>query len=109
MQCRDTGAILTSIVRRRRGLTALRRRTPAVARELVEEPEDLPEAAEIQEMSRWRSGITRGWSEIIGAAQCDGGMAGVREPDDGIRGASPTEPDDLELLAGAGQGRFGVW
>ncbi len=68
----------------------------------VEEPEDLTEAVEIQEVSRRGGGTGLGRSEIIGAAQRDGGMPPVRESDDEIRINSPVEADDLDPLSAEG-------
>jgi hypothetical protein len=101
--------ILTRIGRGRRGVVAMTRRTPAVSREAIEELEDLTEAVEIQEVLRRRREIALGRSEIIGAAQRDGGMPSVRESDDEIRINSPAEADDLdpfsaERMMGMGDG-----
>jgi hypothetical protein len=75
------------------------RRAPAVSRDAIEELEDLTESVEVQEMSRRRGGIGLRGSEIIGAAQRDGGMPPVRESDDEIRVNSPVETDDLDPLS----------
>jgi hypothetical protein len=72
----------------------------------VEESEDLTEAAEIQEVSRRREGTGLWRSEIIGAAQRNGGMPPVMESDDEIRINSPVEADDLDPLSA--QGVMGV-
>jgi hypothetical protein len=92
------GVILTRIGRGRRGVVAATRRTLAVASEAIEELEDLTEAVEIEQVIWPQRGIALGRSEIIGAAQGDGGMPPVRESDDEIRIDSPAELDDLDPL-----------
>ena len=79
-------------------MVARARRTPTVPRDAIEELEDLTEAVEIQEVIRRRE-IALVRSEIIGAAQGDGGMPPVRESDDEIRIDSPAETDDLDPLS----------
>ena len=74
-------------------------RTPTVSSDAIEEPENLTEAVEVQEVSRRRRGVVLGRSEIIGAAQRDGGMPPVRESDDEIRIDSAAETDDLDPLS----------
>ena len=93
------GVILARIGRGRRGGVVARRRRPTVSRDAIEELEDLTEAVEIQEVIRPRQGIILGRREIIGAAQGDGGMSPVGEPDDEIGIVSATESDDLDPLA----------
>jgi len=91
--------ILIRIGRGRRAIAALTRRGRAVARGAIEELEDLTEAIEIEEVSRRRGRIRFGRSEIIGAAQRDGGMPPVRQSDDEIWINSPAETDDLDPLS----------
>lgn len=73
----------------------------------VEEPEDLTEAVEIQEVSRRRGGSGLGRSEIIGAAQRNGRMPPIRESDDEIRINSAVEADDLDPLSAERMMRMG--
>jgi hypothetical protein len=66
---------------------------------VIEELEDQAEAVEIQEVIQRRREIPLMRSEIIGAAQPDGGVPSVRESDDEIGINSPAEPDDLDPLS----------
>jgi hypothetical protein len=75
------------------------RRTPRVSSHAIEELKDQTEAVEIQEVIRRRREIALVRSQIIGAAQCNGGMSAVRESDDEIRINSPAEPDELDPLS----------
>jgi hypothetical protein len=75
------------------------RRTPRVSSHAIEELEDLTEAVEIQEVIRRRRELALVRSQIIGAAQGNGGMSAVRESDDEIRINSPAEPDELDPLS----------
>jgi hypothetical protein len=72
-----------------------RRRRP-VCPEAIEHLEDLAEAVEIQEVNWPGRGISLRGTEIIRAAQGDGGMPSVGESDDEIRIDSPTETNDLD-------------
>ena len=94
--------ILTRVGRGRRVVVALARHWPTVARDAIEELKDLAQAIEIQQVIRWEWGIGCGRGEIIRAAQRDGGMPPIREPDDEVRIASPAEPDDLDPLPAQG-------
>jgi len=78
-----------------------RRRRP-VCREAVKHLEDETEAVEIQEVIWPGRGINLWWSEIIGAAEGDGGMPSVGESDDEIGIDSPTETNDLDALSTEG-------
>jgi len=75
------------------------RRMPRVSSPVIEELEHQAEAAEIQEVIRRRREIPLVRSEIIGAAQANGGVPSIRESDDEIRINSPAEPDDLDPLS----------
>jgi hypothetical protein len=90
--------ILTRIVWGRQSVLTRARHTPTVSSHAIEELDDLTEAVEIQEVIRRRE-IALVRSEIIGAAQCNGGMSPVRESDDQIRINSPAETDYLDPLS----------
>ena len=75
------------------------RRRPTGSSDAIEHLEDLTEAVEIEEMTGPRWPIILRRSQIIGAAQGDGGMPPVRESDDELRIRSPPQADDLDLLA----------
>ena len=82
------------------------RRMPRVSSPVIEELEHQAEAAEIQEVIRRRE-IPLVRSEIIGAAQANGGVPSIRESDDEIRINSPAEPDDLDPLSAERMMRMG--
>jgi hypothetical protein len=73
------------------------RHRPAVSGDAIEKLEDLTDAAKIQKVGRWR--ISLGRTEIISAAQRDGGVPPVRESDDEIRIDSSAETDDFDPLS----------
>ena len=72
-----------------------------LARDAVEEPADLTEPVEIQEVIRpGRSlGFGFGRGGIVSAAHGDGGMVPVRESDDEIGIEASAKQDDLDLLS----------
>jgi hypothetical protein len=93
------GVILVRIGRGRRGGVVASRRRPTGSSDAIEHLEDLTEAVEIEEMTGPRWPIILRRSQIIGAAQGDGGMPAVRESDDEIGIDSTPKADDLDLLA----------
>src|SRR4051794_18552527 len=93
------GMILARIGRGRRCGVVARRRRPPVTSEAIEHQEDVTEAVEIEEVIGPRWPIIVGGSQIIRAAQGDGGMPPVGESDDEIGIPSATKADDLDLLA----------
>ena len=100
------GVILTRIGRGRWGVVIRAGRTPTVSSPAIEELKDQTEAVEIQEViRRWEVALVR--REIIGAAQCNGGMSPVREPNDEIRINSPAEAYELDALSAEGMMRMG--
>ncbi len=82
-------------------------RTSTVSSPAIEELKDQTEAVEIQEVIRRRREVALVRREIIGAAQCNGGMSPVREPDDEIRINSPAEAYELDALSAEGMMRMG--
>jgi hypothetical protein len=93
------GMILLRIGCGRRGVVVVSRRRPTISSHAIEELEDLTGAVEVQEVIRARQGIALRRGGVVGAAQGDGDMPSVREPDDEIRIVSATEADDLHSLA----------
>jgi hypothetical protein len=92
------GLILARIVRGRRCGVVVSRRRSTVSSDAIEHLEDLTEAVEIEEVigPRWPLILRR--SEIIGAAQGNGGMPPVGESDDEVGILSTPKADDLDLL-----------
>jgi hypothetical protein len=93
------GMILLAIGCGRRGAVVVSRCRPAISSDAIEDLEDLTEAVEIQEVirPRWETALWR--RGVVGAAQGDGGMPSVREPDDEIRIVSAAKSDDPDPLA----------
>ena len=91
------GVILARIGCGRRGGVVGSR--PTISSDAIEQLEDLTEAVEIQEVVWPPWEIILQGSEIIGAAQGDGGMPPVGKSDDEIRILSTTKSDDLDPLA----------
>ena len=74
-------------------------RRATLARDSIEEEEDLTESVEIQEVLWPGHGFDLGRRAVIRAAHGDGGMVPVREPDDEIGIEPSAELDDLDLLS----------
>jgi hypothetical protein len=93
------GVILARIVGGRCCGVVVSRRRPRVSSDAIEHLEDLTEAVEVEEVigPRWPLILRR--SEIIGAAQGNGGMPPVGESDDEVGILSTPKADDLDLLA----------
>ncbi len=73
----------------------------------IEESKDRPQAFEVEEvLSRGRGG-TLGRGEIVGAAQGDGGVSSVREPDDEVGVDPAAQANDLDALTAEGVMRMG--
>jgi len=101
------GVILARIVGGRRCGVVVSRRGPPLSSDAIEHLEDLTEAVEIEEMTGPRWPIILRRSQIIGAAQGDGGMPPVGESDDEIGIDSTPKADDLDLLAAERMMRMG--
>ena len=93
------GVILARNGRGHRGGVVASRRGPTGPSDAIEHLEDLTEAVEIEEMTGPQWPIILRRSQIIGAAQGDGGMPPVGESDDEIGIDSTPKADDLDLLA----------
>jgi hypothetical protein len=82
------------------------RRGPAPG-DVIEEMDDLAQAGEVEQVPGSRLGRAARSGRIIGAAQGDGSVAPVREPDDEI-GISPSaQANDLDALTAKGVMRMG--
>jgi hypothetical protein len=73
-------------------------REPAIPTEMIEELQDATKAVQLQEVLR-RRGIGLRGREIISAAQCNGRMPTIGEPDDEIRLDSPADAHNLDPLS----------
>ena len=93
------GVILARNGRGHRGGVVASRRGPTGPSDAIEHLEDLTEAVEIEEMTGPRWPIILRRSQIIGAAQGDGGMPPVGESDKELGIPSAPQADDLDLLA----------
>ncbi len=82
-------------------------RLPTVVSHAIDELEDQTKAREVEEVVRPRRVIAPEWGGVVGAAQGDGGMPAVGEPDDEIRIKTPAEPDDLDPLSAERMMRMG--
>jgi hypothetical protein len=67
--------------------------------ELVTELDHLAEAVKIQQWRRARPKVGSWCSRIVGGAGGDGGMQAVGKADDEVRIRTPTNTEDLHLLA----------
>jgi hypothetical protein len=88
------------------GIAIGRRREPSPG-DMIEELDDLAQAREVQQVLGGRPGCVVECGSVVGAAQGDGGVAPVGEPDDEI-GISPSaQANDLDALAAEGVVRMG--
>ena len=91
---------------RRGGIAIGGRRGPALG-DVIEELEDLTQAGEVEQVPGSRLGRVARCGRVVGAAQGDGSVAPVREPDDEI-GISPSaQANDLDALTTEGVMRMG--
>jgi hypothetical protein len=85
----------------RLGGRAIGRPPPALG-DLIEEPDDLTQPVEVEEVLGCRRRGVFGRGGVVGAAQGDGGVAPVGEPDDEVRISSSAEANDRDPLAAEG-------
>jgi hypothetical protein len=81
-----------------RGGRAIGRWRSTALGDLVEEPEDLTQTSEVEQVLGCRSGGVLEWGSEVGAAQGEGGVAAVGEPDNEIGIRSATLTNDLDTL-----------
>jgi hypothetical protein len=68
---------------------------------------DRAQALEVEQVLGCGPSRILGRREIVGAAQGDGGVASVREPDDEVGVDPPAQADDLDTPAAEGVMRMG--
>jgi hypothetical protein len=73
----------------------------------IEELNDRPQALEVEQVLGCGRSRVLGRGEIVGAAQGDGGVSSVREPDDKVGVDPPAQANDLDALAAEGVMRMG--
>jgi hypothetical protein len=94
--------MLPRVAGRRPGRVALgwpRLRPPSDA---IEELNGRPQALEVEQVLGRGRGRALGRREVVGAAQCDGGVSSVREPDDEVGIEPASDANDLDALAAEG-------
>jgi hypothetical protein len=74
---------------------------------VIEELDDGPKPLESQEVLGRRWGWDGGGQAVVGAAQGNGGVAPVREPDDEVGVGPPAQANDLDALTAEGVMRVG--
>jgi hypothetical protein len=74
---------------------------------VIEELNDRPEAAEVEQVLGRGPGWILGGREVVGAAHRDGGVSPVRETDDEIGVDSSARANDLNALTTEGVVRMG--
>jgi hypothetical protein len=77
------------------------------AGDVVEEPDGGPEPLEVQEVLGPGWGRVVGGQAVVGAAQGEGGVTPVREPDDEVGVVPPAQANDLYALTAEGVMRVG--
>jgi hypothetical protein len=75
--------------------------------DVIEEPDHGPKPLELQEVLGRRWGRDVGGQAVVGAAQGDGGVAAVREPDDEVGVVPAAQANDLDALTAEGVMRVG--
>jgi hypothetical protein len=90
----------------RGGIAIGRRRAPSLG-DVIEELNGPAQAREVEQVQGVRPGRVVGYGGVVGAAQGDGGVAPVREPDDEIGVSSSAQANDLDALTAEGVMRMG--
>jgi hypothetical protein len=75
--------------------------------DVIEKLNDRPQALEVEQVLGCGLGGVLGRREVVGAAQGDGGVSSVREPDDDVGVGPPAEANDLNTLTAEGVMRMG--
>ncbi|MBV8611316.1 MAG: hypothetical protein JO034_28130 [Singulisphaera sp.] len=65
----------------------------------IEEPEGPPQALEVEQILGGRRGQALERGDVVGAAQRDGGMSSIREPDGEVGITPAAQAKDLDALA----------
>jgi hypothetical protein len=73
----------------------------------IEELNDRPQALEVEQVLGGGRSRVLGRGERVGAAQGDGGVTSVREPDDEVGVDPPAQADNLDALTAEGVMRMG--
>jgi hypothetical protein len=73
----------------------------------IEELNDRPQALEVEQMLNRGRGRSIGRRKVVGAAQGDGGVPSVREPDDQVGVEPASDANELNALAAEGVMRMG--
>src|SRR5262249_37894047 len=103
---RSAGAMLPRAAACRPGARAIGRPPPAPG-DLIEEPDDLTQPVEVEEVLGCRRRGVVGRGGVVGAAQGDGGVAPVGEADNQVRILPSTKANDRDALAAKGMMRMG--
>jgi hypothetical protein len=104
---RSAGAMLPRAAACRPGGIGLGRHRAPAPGDLIEEPDDLAQPPQVEEVLGCRRGGVVGWGEVVRAAQGDGSVAPVGEPDDEVGISSSAEANDRDALAAEGVMRMG--
>ena len=99
--------MLPRVVGGRPGGAAVGGIRPSSLGDEVEEVEDLTQALEVEQVLGPRPGRILGGGGGVRAAQGDGGMSPIREPDDEVRIAATAQADHLDALTAEGVMRMG--
>ena len=67
-----------------------------------DEPGQLPEAVEVEQVRGGGRRRSRGGSRVIGSTKGDGGMAAVRQANDDVRAGAVPDADDGQSLPAEG-------
>ena len=73
----------------------------------IVESNDGSQALEVEQVLGCGPGRVLGRREVVGAAQGDGGVSSVREPDDEVGIDPPAQANDLDMLTAEGVMRMG--
>ena len=88
------------------GIAIGRGRAPSPG-DLIEELDDLAQSREVEQVLRGWLGHVVGCGSVVGAAQGDGGVSPIGEPDDEIRISPAAQTNDLDTLTAEGVVRMG--
>ena len=73
----------------------------------IEESNDRSQALEVEQVLGCGPDRVLGRRKVVSAAQGDGGMSSVREPDDEVGVDPPAQANDLDMLTAEGVMRMG--
>jgi hypothetical protein len=83
-----------------------RSRQPSLG-DAIKESNDRSQAFEVKQVLGRGPGRAVGRREVVGAAQGNGGVSSVREPDDEVGVEPPAQANDLDALTAEGVMRMG--